>query len=292
MEKYDRMINIEELDKGFDYYNLNYKYKYRCYKCLKEISKNDKFISSFKKVFKQLNYDDFNSLNKCWNIKNIDEMFCENIDPFVTNLLIILSYNNHEKNMKKNKLNDKQVLIHKKRVKECFENDLIKRKYNSIRISQMLWAIYFIRVKIIEIGRLQYEYFEDEGKQLIKIHIPSGEILAYDKVLDSLKKSGGEIKKIFNINDVDYVCNSWLLSNEVNNIISINCNINKFYKLFNVIEGEECIDDILNFVYSLTECNDYGILSEETSLQKNIKEQLINGVTFKLGKGVLKKEAI
>lgn len=240
------IINRDEVDKGFEYYNLNFKYKNRCYECLKVISENAQYLLSFENIFKKLNYGDFKNIRKYWDVKNVNQIFGTKIDPFVTNLLIVLSYKNHEKNMQNNKLDYTQILIHKKRIKECFENDLEKRRYESIRVSQMLWAIYFIRVKIIEIGRLQYEYFDEDGNELIKIHIPSGDKLDYNKVIESL----------------------------------------------NVVDGEECTDDILNFVYSLKQCNDYTKLPEETSIQRIIKLQLVNGAEFKLGKGILKNNIL
>lgn len=154
----------------------------------------------------------------------------------------------------------------------------------------MLWAIYFIRVRLIEVGRLQYEYFEDEGESFIKIHIPSGEKLDYDKVIDSLNKSESELQKVFNIKDINYICHSWLLSNQINDIIEPSTNIYKFYRLFYVEDGEDCIYDILNFVFSLNECENYNDLPENTILQKIIKQQLINGKKFKLGIGILSKK--
>ena len=284
------MINKLEIDKGFNYYNINPKYKNRCYECAEAINKNIDYLNSFNKIFNLLNYENFNDIKTYWNIQNIDEMFCKSIDTFVTNLLIVLSYKTHESNIKRNKLNYDQILIHKKRVKECFENDLEKRKYDNIRISQMLWAIYFIRVRLIEVGRLQYEYFEDEGKCFIKIHIPSGEKLDYDKVIDSIDKSEEELKKVYHIKDINYVCQSWLLSNQLNAIIEPNTNIYKFYRLFYVEDGEDCTFDILNFVFSLNECENYNDLPENTILQKIIKQQLINGKKFKLGIGILSKK--
>ena len=278
------IINRNEIDKGFEYYNLNSKYKNRCYECLKVISENEEYLFSFENVFEQLNYGDFKNIRKYWDVKNVNQFFGTNIDPFATNLLIVLSYKNHEKNMQNNKLDSTQVLIHKKRIKECFENDLEKRRYESVRVSQMLWAIYFIRVKIIEIGRLQYEYFKEDDNELIKIHIPSGDKLDYNKVI--------ELTNIFNTKNISYVCNSWLLSKELNYLINSNTNISKFYNLFNVVDGEECTDDILNFVYSLKQCNEYTKLPEETSIQRLIKMQLLNGVKFKLGKGILKNNIL
>ena len=57
---------------------------------------------------------------------------------------------------------------------------------------------------------------------------------------------------------------------------------------FNVEDGENCINDILNFVYEIEKCDDFSLLPEHTKLQKIIKEQLLNGKEFYLGLGVLR----
>lgn len=59
----------------------------------------------------------------------------------------------------------------------------------------MLWGAYFINIRIIEVGRLQYEFckvnpLNKKGyKKCIKIHIPSGEKLAEEQVKESIIKS-------------------------------------------------------------------------------------------------------
>ena len=58
--------------------------------------------------------------------------------------------------------------------------------------------------------------------------------------------------------------------------------------MFDVYEGEECTKDILNFVYGIDKCEDYSLLPTNTTLQSNIKKQLLNGKKFYLGLGVLK----
>lgn len=286
------MINKSDIDKGFLYYELDSKYKDRCYRCADIINDNDKYLNSFNKVFNLLNYGDINNIRYYWKFKSVDEIFCDDIDCFVTNLLLVLSYKTHQSNVEESKLDYEQILIHKKRVKECFQNDLQKRGYDSIRISQMLWAIYFIRIRIIEVGRLQYEFVGDSIKNIIKIHIPSGEKLVYKKVIESLKRSKDILQKIFGIKDFCYICHSWLLSNQLNEIIEPNTNINKFYKLFDVKDGDDCICDILNFVYSLKDSEIYTDLPDNTSLQKLIKQKLIDGEIFKLGIGILNNSIV
>ena len=163
-------------------------------------------------------------------------------------------------------------------------NDIKIRKYKGIRISQMVWGTYFINVKLIEIGRLQYEKCENN----IKIHIPAIGKLDIDKVIESLKKSRLSIEKYFNIKNYNYYCDSWLLSKQIHGIVNENSNIYKFYELFKIEDGESCVEDILNFVYQLLEIDDYKKLQENTTLQKSIKEYLLKGNDIKIGKGILK----
>lgn len=49
--------------------------------------------------------------------------------------MIVVNYKNHKDNIEKYVLPEEQINIHKFRVKECFENDLVNRHYDGIRIS-------------------------------------------------------------------------------------------------------------------------------------------------------------
>lgn len=283
------MISKEKIDEAFEFYNIDKSYKEKCYRCAEEINRNEYHKKSFKDVYETLYCSDFSKIKGLWEIKDINELFGNNINPFVTNLMIMLGYEFHKSNIKKYKLEIEQMNIHKKRIKECFENDLIYRKYNGIRISQMLWAVYFIRARIIEIGRLQYEYEDTKNNiSIVKIHIPRGKKLDLTEVKYSIKKSKDELEKIYKLDRIKYVCNSWLLSNQIYNILDKNTNISNFHDLFVVSDGENCINDIINFVYGINECNDYKTLSEETTLQKKIKNKLLSEEKFYLGLGILK----
>lgn len=276
------MMYKKIINKAFDFYNIDEIYKDKCFELLNKLNKND--YKSFKKICKKLYYEDFNEVKKLWNIKNINELFESNVDLFVTNVILLVGYRLHKKNMKKLKFDNEQINIQKRRVKECFESDLTVRKYDGIRVSQLLWAVYFIRGKIIEIGCLQFGY-EDESK--VKIHIPKNTNLNIIEVQKSIDKSRIEIEKIFKIKEFKYICNSWLISNQIYSILDNNTNISKFHDLFDVIDGEDCIKDILNFVYNIDKCDNYNLLQENTMLQKLIKKKLMNGNKFYLGLGIL-----
>lgn len=283
------MIVYKNIDEALKFYDIDNKYKKICYKCVEEINNSDVYTKAFDKVYKKLYHDDFSDIKELWNIKDVNELFVNNINPFITNVMILLGYELHLHNIKRYNLDEAQISIHKKRVKECFGNDLINRGYEGVRISQMLWATYFIRLRIIEVGRLQYEYFiNDDNKQVIKIHIPRGEKLDIVSVIKSIDNSKKEILKIFKVNNCEYICNSWLLSNQIHELLNEDTNIYKFQELFNVKDGENCIKDILNFVYEIENCEDYLLLPEKTLLQRIIKKELLKGKDFYLGLGVLK----
>lgn len=118
-------------------------YRDKCYNCIEEINKKEKLSLVFSKLYKKLYIEEFIKIKDLWQYKNIDELFGGNVNPFITNIMVLLGYNYHIKNMQQYNFDIAQINIHKKRVKECFESDLKIRKRNGIRISQMLWAILF-----------------------------------------------------------------------------------------------------------------------------------------------------
>lgn len=137
--------------------------------------------------------EEFTKIKDLWQYKDIDELFGDNVNPFITNIMVLLGYNYHRENMQQYNFDATQINIHKKRVNECFESDLKVRKRDGIRISQMLWAIYFIRTRIVEIGSLQFEY---DSNSIVKIHIPKNTNLNIFSVKESIKKATIEMKKI------------------------------------------------------------------------------------------------
>lgn len=287
-------INKQIINNALKFYEIeDEEYLNRCYKCVEFLNNNEDIYQKVKDIYSILYKDNENKVKDLWKIKNIEELFGKNCDPYITNILLLSGYKIHYANMKKHDFDEKQSKIHKIRVKETLTKDVYERKYDGIRISQMLWGAYFINIRLIEVGRLQYEIetknpITYENKECIKIHIPKGEKLSSEIVIQSLKESKYLIKKYFKIENYEYFCESWLLSKQIQELLEENSNITKFYKMFNVIEGKECIDDILNFVYNIRECDNYNSLQENTLLQKKLKSMLIDGKTIKTGIGILK----
>ena len=87
---YKQRLNKKTVDEAFSFYDLDEKYKPQAYKCLQEILGNgivkNRFLDIFELLFLK-NSDEFKCL---WRIKDTELMFGEGVNPFITNLMILL----------------------------------------------------------------------------------------------------------------------------------------------------------------------------------------------------------
>lgn len=284
------------IDESLDFYNISdSEYKEKCYKCIDELEESKEYQDKVNEVYKTLFLDKTDKIRSLWGIKKISNLFGNIKHPFITNILLLSGYEVHKNNIEKYHLDEEQIKIHKIRVKETLLNDIKIRNYEGIRISQMLWGAYFINLRIIEVGRLQYEFVrfnplnEKEYKECIKIHIPGGKRLLESKVKESIIKSKKEIIKYFDLENPEYYCSSWLLSPSINKILDKNSNIKMFYNMFEIVDEKDGLDDVLNFVFNVKEVNNYAELSENTSLQIKLKQMLLRNEKITIGVGILKQ---
>ena len=281
-------IDLMDIDHALEYYQINsIEYKEKCYQCAKDLNSKKDFNRKSEEIYHIL-YTDPLKIATLWNRQNMVELFGTQYHPYITNVLVLLGWKIHEKNMIYKKYTQEHKRLYQKRVTEALTKDIYDKKLEGIRISQMIWATYFIHTKLIEVGRLQYEKCENS----IKIHIPSGDKLEIQKVLKSLQDSKTEIEIYFNLKNPEYYCNSWILSNQIHTLIDSTSNIAKFYQLFEVEDGPDAKKDIFNFVFSIQECNDYHTLDETTTLQKLLKQQLLENKELRIGCGKLKNEIL
>lgn len=267
-------------------------YKKRCLEVVYDINNNEVLKNKVEELFYKLYDRNKEGLSKLWKMKKVSELFGD-CNFFITSVMILLGCDIHRKNMSKYNLSDEQKSIHIKRVKNALLDDIYKRGYESVRISQMLWASYFINLRIIEVGSMQYELVSEnpitkEKEICIKMHVPRGASLKEENVRDSIRKSTYEIEKYFNIKDINYYIESWLLSPEVLELLDDNSNILKFSKLFSIKSSKECTRDILDFVFNDVYAKDYNSLVCKTSLQMKLKRLLVSKKEIHIGIGKLK----
>lgn len=284
----------EKIIEALHFYGIkDEEYKKRCLEVVYDINNNEVLKNKVEELFYKLYDRNKEGLSKILKMKKVSELFGE-CDLFITSVMILLGYDIHRKNMSKYNLSDKQKSIHIKRVKNALLDDIYIRGYESVRISQMLWASYFINLRIIEVGGFQYELVSEnpitkEKEMCIKMHVPKGASLKEEDVRSSIRKSTYEIERYFNVKDINYYIESWLLSPEVLALLDDNSNIIKFSKLFSIKSMGECTRDILDFVFNDVYIKDYNLLVCKTSLQAKLKSLLINKKEIHIGIGKLKQ---
>ena len=153
-----------------------------------------------------------------------------------------------------------------------------EKEFGVLGIREYEWFYRHIDMILFRFGRLQFESMGEE----INIHIPQGCPLIWEdceKSIEIAKKYFGDNKK--------FVCHSWLLYPGLDDVIDKNSNIGKFRSHFKVLKTDfnEREAEWRVFGKVLKNVSDYP---EETSLQKRIKQYLLNGKTLGNGWAVLK----
>lgn len=151
------------------------------------------------------------------------------------------------------------------------------------------WTARQISLKLFRIGELEYEMYEEAGKKSISIHIPSDAAFTAEKCAESYKMAIEFFKKYYpEYSNVDFVCESWLLSPQLKKLLNADSNILKFQSCFNVMDVNCDDTEFLWWVYRRKD-TDIKLLPEDTKLQKNMKEHLLNGGKIGSAYGVLNK---
>lgn len=283
-------INLGEelIAEALAFYQIDPQYQAPALACLQELNHQPEVKARFAAVYQILYLEDTEAFRELWAVKEVADLFGEGANPFLTNLMILLGVRVHQAKLQAKHFDQSQIAAHQRRVKQCFINDLQARGYAGVRISQMLWASYFINCRLIEVGILQYEHHRPLNA--VKIHIPRLPSLDWAQVKQSLSDCQDAIQKYFNLDQPQLICDSWLLSPQLTPLLPDTSRIRQFQTLFTIRSGDDCLSDILSFVYRVRECPDFNLLPETTALQRNIKRVLLQGVTFTLGHGVLRDD--
>ena len=168
-----------------------------------------------------------------------------------------------------------------------------KKEFGILGLKEYGWFFRHIDMVLFRLGRLQFEKMEledsvvseemmlKEGTEVINVHIPQGEPLTWEACERSI-----EMAKEFWGEDKLYVCHSWLLFPDLDEILSESSNIKEFRKHFKVLQVDyrEREAEWRIFGSVLKNVTDYP---EATSLQRKAKKNLLQGGSFGNGWGIL-----
>ena len=157
----------------------------------------------------------------------------------------------------------------------------------------MGWLAHTLKMELFRLGRLQFEpgLLEKDihgttvhlkaGTRILNVHIPAGEKMDYAACLESFERS-----KVFFGNSFEaYMCESWLLSPVLKELLPSESNIIKFQDLYEIVEmlyGEAQPEERI-FGEVRADKENYP---EDTTLRKKAKEILTAGKDMGVGIGV------
>lgn len=138
------------------------------------------------------------------------------------------------------------------------------------------WAPRLISANEFRIGELEYETVNEAGRRTIQIHIPADAVMK----TANLRQSYLDARKFFSnyypeYMEVDMLCNSWLLSPALKELLPENSNILKFQDSFEIDHVDYESNGFLRWVYKREDipCEQ---LPEDTTLQRRIKCHILN----------------
>lgn len=171
--------------------------------------------------------------------------------------------------------------------KECY------RKYGCWGLEEVCWIGKTSKMELFRLGRLQFEPIilkEDldgetvhlkAGAHLLNVHIPADGKMDYDECLESIEKA----KVFFGDSFQAFICDSWLISPVLRELLPSESNIVKFMNLYEIVN--------VNFGTEQPEARIFGELRadkenypEDSTLRRKTKPIFMAGKDTGVGVGV------
>lgn len=163
---------------------------------------------------------------------------------------------------------------------KCFTRFLGERKRNTgeVCFDRGWWTYRQTSMQLFRIGELEYEFFVYDDKPVLSIHIPSDAHFSKALVGESLREARAFMAKFYpEYEDVDYFCETWLLSPTLRELLHPESNIRDFQDRFEIFKIDEEAPDYLSWLFGASYTADLTTLKEETSLQRAVKAFVVNG---------------
>jgi len=173
------------------------------------------------------------------------------------------------------------------------------KKNGKVGHANVPWAYAVAGAGMFKLDRLQFQfgkaYFESKQHDLkidddvINIHIPEGPGLTPEACQNSVRLAKEFFKKHFpDYNYKAIICTTWLLNPTLLAWVKPDSNIAHFMRMFDIVKATPSTQGRQRvFGFDHEQFTD-AELPENTSLQKKMKEFLLNGGTLMSGSGVLK----
>lgn len=163
-----------------------------------------------------------------------------------------------------------------------------KSSYGSYGFDRGFWTTRQMNAKLFRIGELEYELREDSG--VIDLHIPSDTRLQTPLLEDSVEQARRFLAQWFpGWADKPMECESWLLAPALKELLADTSHILQFQSMFEISSTNAEAMDVLEWVFGLAAGQQKDVnlqeLPEKTSLQKRMKQYLLDGGHVGIARG-------
>lgn len=163
---------------------------------------------------------------------------------------------------------------------KCFTRFIAEceKKNGRMLFDRGWWTYRQISMNIFRIGELEYQFETFEGENVIGLHIPSDANLSKEAVDDSLKQAEKFFRTYYPGYQYEkYTCDSWLMSPILKTLLPEDSHIISFQKRFDIVQEDHENKEYVEWLFQVPEDTAYQELPAVTSLQKKVKELLLNG---------------
>ena len=160
--------------------------------------------------------------------------------------------------------------------------------YGCYGFDRGFWTTRQVSCRLFRIGQLEYELSELNGEPIVSLHIPTDVDLRPEILRPSMRAGLAEFYRLFpSYQGKPVYCHSWLMAPMLRDFLPEDSNILRFQELFDVTADTVPGKDILLWVFKNPRLprEDYP---EKTSLQRKLKQFLLEGGQFLEGKGWLR----
>jgi len=158
------------------------------------------------------------------------------------------------------------------------------------------WTVRQVNARLFRIGELEYELIDEKDEpKVIGLHIASDSKLEPDLLNRSVKAARAFLKQYFPAYaKKPIVCESWLLSPKLKEVLKEGSRILNFQKAFDITSVDDEAADALEWVFKVAygqrETYEKEKLPEDTSLQKALKKMILSGEMPGAAEGILARK--
>lgn len=150
------------------------------------------------------------------------------------------------------------------------------------------WTTRHIGMALFRLGELEFEMSTEDGEKVINVHVPSDTKMSDEEVDASIAQSRAFFAEHYpEYKDVEYLCESWLLTPVLKKFLNENSKIVRFQNRFDIYKENMEDTSFTEWLYHTLEYKPEEF-AEDTSLQRAVKQYVLSGGKVGCGYGKLR----